>query len=71
MEGSLGQRGNPHDNTMMESFTKTLKVEGIHPMAFESTTDVAEHLRRFIDSYHDRRLHSALGYLSPKRFEEE
>ena len=69
--GSMGRRGNPYDNAMMESFMKTLKVEGIYPMAFESTEDIAEHLPRFIDSYNERRLHSALGYLSPKRFEEE
>ena len=69
--GSMGRRGNPYDNAMMESFMKTLKVEGVYPMAFESADDVAEHLPRFIDSYNDRRLHSALGYLSPIRFEEE
>ena len=40
-------------------------------MAFESAGDVAEHLPRFIDSYNQRRLHSALGYLSPNRFEEQ
>ena len=47
---------------------KTLKVEGVYPMAFESEEDVAGHLPRFIDSYNERRLHSALGYLSPNRF---
>ena len=69
--GSIGRRGNPYDNAMMESFTKTLKVEGVYPMAFESADDVAEHLPHFIDSYNERRLHSALGYLSSNRFEEE
>ena len=48
--GSMGRRGNPYDNAMMESFMKTLKVEGVYPMAFESADDVAEHLPRFIDS---------------------
>ena len=32
-----------------------------YPMAFESAEDVAEHLPRFIDSYDERRLHSARG----------
>ena len=40
-------------------------------MAFESEEDVACYLPRYIDSYNGRRLHSALGYLSPNRFEEE
>ena len=69
--GSMGHRGNRYDNAMMESFMKTLKVEGVYPMAFESADDVAEHLTSFINSYNERRLHSALGFHSPNCFEEE
>ena len=67
----MARRGNPYDNAMMESFMKTLKFEGVYPMAFERADGVAEHMPRFIDSHDERRLHSALGYLSPNRFEEE
>ena len=66
----MARRGNPYDNAMMESFMKTLKVEGVYPMAFEAEEDVALCVPRFIDIYNKRRLHSALGYLSPKKFEE-
>jgi putative transposase len=69
--GSMGRRGNPYDNAMPESLMKTLKVEGVYPMAFEAQEDVAEHLPRFIEKYNDWRLHSALGCRSPNQFEEE
>jgi putative transposase len=70
--GSMGRRGNPYDNATAESFMKTLKVEAIYPMAFETVEDVLDHLPYFIEEiYNRRRLHSALGYLSPQQYEEQ
>jgi len=37
--GSMGRRGNPYDNAMAESFMKSLKVEAVYLMAYETFED--------------------------------
>lgn len=68
----MGRRGNPYDNAKAESFMKTLNIEAVYPMAFETYDDVIEHLPGLIEHiYNKRRLHSALGYPSPQQFEDQ
>lgn len=67
---SMSRKGNPYDNAYAESFFKTLKVEEVYLNEYSDINDAWDNIQRFIeDIYNKKRLHSALGYMSPIDFE--
>ncbi len=63
---SIGERKQPQDNAMMESWFASLKNEDIYPDGQPaSIAEARMRLFRYIQLYNNDRMHSALGYLSP------
>jgi putative transposase len=70
MQISMSRTANPYDNAHMESFFKTLKYEEVHLANYETYDDVNQRIPHFIEEvYNSKRLHSALGYLTPTEYE--
>lgn len=67
---SNSRKGNPYDNAFVESFFKTLKCEEVYLNEYETYEDALKNIEKFIeDVYNEKRMHSALGYMSPAEFE--
>ncbi len=65
---SMSGAGNCYDNAPMESFFKTLKHELVDWNRYPTRRDAARSIDQFIHYYNDRRLHSALGYRTPREW---
>jgi putative transposase len=67
---SMSGKGNCYDNSMVETFFKTLKSELVWRTVFDTRQEAVQAIGRYIDGfYHPIRRHSALDFTSPNQFE--
>ena len=67
---SMNGVGTWYDNAPMESFFGTLKSECVHHVIYRTRDEARADLFSYIEGFYNRRrLHSALGYLSPEEYE--
>ena len=63
---SMSRRANCWDNSAMESFFKTLKVERTHMLRYQTRAlaklDIVDWIEGF---YNHKRMHSSIGYMTP------
>jgi putative transposase len=70
MVQSMSRRASCWDNAVMESFFKTLKVERIYQLRYETREIAKLDIVDWIEGFYNRtRMHSSIGYKTPVGFE--
>jgi transposase InsO family protein len=69
---SMAAVGEPRENGYAERLMRTIKEEEVDLSDYEDYADARGQIMRFLDDvYNVKRIHSALGYLTPKEFEDQ
>lgn len=66
---SMSRPGNPYDNACAETFFKTLKMECLDTLHFDTRAQAKRAVDEYMLFYNRVRIHASLGYLSPVDFE--
>lgn len=68
---SLSRKGNPYDNAVVESANRLLKKELIYRTRYTTIEQLRGDLNDYVWWFNNQRLHSTLGYRSPKEFTQQ
>lgn len=66
---SMSRKGTPYDNACVESFFASLKKEYLYKFVFKTKAEAIAAIQLYIDFYNHKRMHSTLGYATPKEYE--
>ena len=67
---SMAEQGEPRQNGYAERLMRTIKEEEVALTEYHDFADAYAQIARFLDDvYQHKRIHSALGYLTPAEFE--
>jgi putative transposase len=70
IELSMSRKGDCYDNAVIESFWGKLKSEMVYHQKFATRAQARAAIFDYIEGFYNRRrLHAALGYMSPEQFE--
>ncbi len=69
---SMAAVGEPRENGYAERLVRTIKEEEVYLSDYRDFADAQRSMVRFLgDVYNHKRIHSSLGYLTPKEFEDQ
>jgi putative transposase len=69
---SMAAIGEPRENGYAERLMRTIKEEEVNLSEYRDFADAQRQITCFLDDvYNVKRIHSSLGYLTPKEFEEQ
>ena len=65
---SLSMKGCPYDNAVAEAIFKIIKTEFVKGQEYETLEQLQYELCDYVNWFNNHRIHSSLGYLTPKEY---
>jgi len=66
---STGETGVAYDNAFAEAVNKLVKYDEVYRSEYQSFEDAYIGIKKYVEVYNKKRLHSSIGYLPPDEFE--
>lgn len=66
---STGETGVAYDNAFAEAVNKLVKYDEVYRAEYQSFEDAYLGIKKYVEVYNKKRLHSAIGYVPPDEFE--